>query len=301
MNTDRLVLLGTKGGPSLRVPDRMPTSSLLVIGGKTCIVDCGLGVTRSAVKAGVSLSALDIVVITHLHSDHLIELGPLIHTSWTSGLTRRLPILGPPGIREYLDKFFESMRYDIDLRIDDEGRNDIRELVKVREIGEGKLEVDGVNIAVLRVKHPPVTDCFALRFDVPGWSVTFSADTARFPPLAEFAKGSDILVHEAMLAEGVDWIVSRTANASRLREHLVASHTEVADVLEIAEIAEVDRLVLHHLIPVDAPGIDDGSWNERLSGYRAGKVTVAHDGLEILRKQGRTLPVIRTSGSGAHR
>ena len=53
----------------------------------------------------------------------------------------------------------------------------------------------------------------------------FSADTAYFPPLAEFARGADILVHEAMLEEGVERLVARTGNGARLREHLLASHT----------------------------------------------------------------------------
>ena len=53
----------------------------------------------------------------------------------------------------------------------------------------------------MRVDHPPVTDCFALRFEHDGRSVVFSADTAFFPPLADFARGADILVHEAMLEE----------------------------------------------------------------------------------------------------
>ena len=44
----RLVLLGTKGGPAIRPGGPMPVSSLLEIGGRTGVVDCGLGVTRGA-------------------------------------------------------------------------------------------------------------------------------------------------------------------------------------------------------------------------------------------------------------
>ena len=84
--SDRLVLLGTKGGPAIRPGGPMPTSSLLEIGGRMVVVDCGLGVTRGLTDAGVHLKTLDLVFVTHLHSDHVLELGPLLHTAWTAGL-----------------------------------------------------------------------------------------------------------------------------------------------------------------------------------------------------------------------
>ena len=82
--------------------------------------------------------------------------------------------------------------------------------------------------SALRVDHPPVTECYALRFEHDGRSIVFSADTAYFPPLAGFARGADILVHEAMLEEGIDRLVARTGNGARLKEHLLASHTLAA-------------------------------------------------------------------------
>ncbi|MCK0413591.1 MBL fold metallo-hydrolase, partial [Salmonella sp. L-S2809] len=81
-----------------------------------------------------------------------------------------------------------------------------------------------MTITALRVDHPPVVDCFALKIEAAGKSIVFSADTAYFPPLAGFARESDLLVHEAMLPEGVDRLVARTGNGARLKEHLLASH-----------------------------------------------------------------------------
>lgn len=94
---DRLVLLGSKGGPALRPGGPWPSSSLLELGGRNIVVDCGLGVTRGLVDAGISLKALDLIFITHLHSDHVLELGPLIHTAWTAGLATPVTVFGPPA------------------------------------------------------------------------------------------------------------------------------------------------------------------------------------------------------------
>lgn len=279
--TDRLVLLGTKGGPAIRPGGPMPTSSLLEMAGRRIVIDCGLGVSKGLVEAGVSLKELDMVVITHLHSDHVLEVGPLLHTAWTTGLDRTVEVWGPPGLDAYWDGFLASMAFDIDLRIADEGRRDLRDMVRINTYGEGRLAIEGLTVAALRVEHPPVTDCFALRFDGPGWSVTFSSDTAYFPPLADFARGTDILVHEAMLEKGIDRLVARTGSADRLKAHLMASHTEAADAVRIARAAGAGHLVLHHLVPADDPEIGPQDWTDAVAGLWTGKVTVAHDGLEL--------------------
>ncbi|MCY3879716.1 MAG: MBL fold metallo-hydrolase [Rhodobacteraceae bacterium] len=283
MMHDRLVLLGTKGGPSLHSPLRMPTSSLLVIGGQTCVVDCGLGVTKSLLQSGVRLTDIDRIYITHLHSDHILELGPLLHTAWTCGLSHPILIFGPVGTNTVLDGFFASLSFDINLRIEDEGRNDLRSLVRVTEFSEGSVNGGVPEVSALRVCHPPVSECYALRFDCDGWRVTFSSDTCKFSPLAEFAHGSDLLVHEAMLASGVDRIVARAPNATRLRQHLFAAHTEVADVAEIALAADVKHLVLHHLIPSDGPGAEDEAWLAEMGDRVRGAVSVGYDGMEFRR------------------
>ncbi|SJM30098.1 MBL fold metallo-hydrolase [Mesorhizobium delmotii] len=279
---DRLVLLGSKGGPALRPGGPWPSSSLLEIGGRTIVVDCGLGVTRGLADAGISLKALDLVFITHLHSDHVLELGPLIHTAWTAGLATPVSVFGPPGTGHYWQRFCQAMEFDIEIRIADEGRPDILDMVSIIEFGEGRVvEERGLKVSALRVDHPPVTDCFALRFEHAGQSVVFSADTAFFPPLADFAKGADILVHEAMLEEGIERLVAKTGNGARLREHLLASHSLAGEAGRIATDAGVRRLVLNHLIPADDLEIGEADWIAAVRKTWAGDLTIARDGLVV--------------------
>ncbi|MER9642601.1 MBL fold metallo-hydrolase [Mesorhizobium sp. M0239] len=279
---DRLVLLGSKGGPALRPGGPWPSSSVLRMGGRCIVVDCGLGVTRGLVDAGISLKSLDLIFITHLHSDHVLELGPLIHTAWTAGLAAPVHVFGPPGTDHYWQRFCQAMDFDIEIRVVDEGRPDIRDLVSIVEFGEGQvLEQGGLTVSALRVEHPPVTDCFALRFEHGGKSVVFSADTAFFPPLAEFARSADILVHEAMLEEGIERLVARTGNGARLKEHLLASHSFAEEAGSIASDAGVKRLVLNHLIPADDPGIGEADWTAAVRKTWAGDLTIARDGLVV--------------------
>ncbi|TJW39371.1 MAG: MBL fold metallo-hydrolase [Mesorhizobium sp.] len=279
---DRLVLLGSKGGPALRPGGPWPSSSLLEFGGRTIVVDCGLGVTRGLAEAGVSLKALDLIFITHLHSDHVLELGPLIHTAWTAGLASPVTVFGPPGTGHYWRRFCQAMEFDIEIRIGDEGRPDILDLVSIVEFGEGKIfEEPGLKVSALRVDHPPVSDCFALRFEHAGRSVVFSSDTAFFPPLADFAEGADILVHEAMLEQGIERLVAKTGNGARLREHLLASHSLAEEAGHIASDAGVRRLVLNHLIPADDPEIGEADWIAAVKKTWDGDLTIACDGLVV--------------------
>lgn len=276
------MLLGSKGGPALRPGGPWPSSSLLEIGGRNIVVDCGLGVTRGLADAGISLKALDLVFITHLHSDHVLELGPLIHTAWTAGLATPVTVFGPPGTGHYWQRFCQAMEFDIETRIVDEGRPDIEDMVSIIEFSEGRVMVErGLKVSALRVDHPPVTDCFAVRFEHAGQSVVFSADTAFFPPLADFAKGADILVHEAMLEEGIERLVAKTGNGARLREHLLASHSFAGEAGRIATDAGVGRLVLNHLIPADDPEIGEADWIAAVRKTWAGDLTIARDGLVV--------------------
>ena len=279
MSPARVVLLGTKGGPAIRPGGPWPTSTLLELGDRRIVVDCGLGVTRGLTDAGLSLKGLDIVFVTHLHSDHVLELGPLIHTAWTAGLSTPVRVYGPAGLNRYWQGFVQSLEFDIETRIDDEGRPDLRDMVQVVEFGEGDVMADaGLRVTALRVDHPPVTECFALRFEHAGTSVVFSADTAFFLPLAEFSRGADVLVHEAMLEEGVERLVQRTGNGSRLRQHLMASHSLAEEAGAIATQAGVGRLVLNHLIPADDDAVTEADWTDAVRKTWAGPLTIGRDG-----------------------
>ena len=279
---DRLVLLGTKGGPSLRKGGPNPSSSLLQLNGKTSVIDCGIGVSRALVEADVALTDIDAIFITHLHSDHLLELGPLIYTAWTSGIVDSLSVYGPEGIEDYWTNFLQAMSFDHSIRTVDDKRQPLKDLITVVTYGEGEIVTDdNITVSAFRVDHPPVEQCYALRFESNDISVVFSADTCFHPPLADFAQGADILVHEAMLSAGIDALVERIKGAPGLRAHLIASHTMVEDVGRIATLANAGQLVLNHLVPADDPTFSDKDWLDAIKDTWSGIVTVGKDGLVI--------------------
>lgn len=280
---DFVALLGTKGGPAIRTGSAMPTASLVHLGERRVVVDCGLGVTRGLCDQGMALADLDVILVTHLHSDHCLELGALLHTAWTAGLKRPVRVFGPAGLAAYWAGFCAAMRFDIELRIADEGRPDLRRLVTVSEDDEGVwLDEPGLRVTALRNHHPPIRDSVALRIEGAGRAVVFSGDTTPLPALVSFAQGADLLVHEAILMPAVDALVARVGNGDdRLKRHIVGSHTEAGDAARIAAAAGVGALALHHLIPADDPTYGEGDWLAAVRPHWAGPFFLGRDGLRI--------------------
>ncbi|MCC2096795.1 MAG: MBL fold metallo-hydrolase, partial [Hyphomicrobiales bacterium] len=254
----------------------------LICDGRLFVVDAGYGVTMRMVEAGLPLPAIEAIFITHHHSDHTLELGGLIYNSWVNGRRTPVHIYGPPETKHLVGHFLEAFRFDIETRKADEGRPDLRDLVHIHEFADGEILRDGtLTVTALRNVHPPITDSFSLKFALAGKTVVFSGDTAYFPPLAAFASGADILVHEAMHREGMERLVQRTNNASRLREHLIASHTLAEDVGKLAEQAAVKTLALNHFVPVDDPLVTEDSWRQAVLERYSGDLIVGRDLMEI--------------------
>ena len=280
----RLVLLGTRGGPRVEgAGGRRNASTLVVIKGTPYVVDCGYGTSLQLLAAGVRLERLRYLFVTHHHSDHNLELGLLPYNAWVAGLGKPVDAYGPPGTEAMLRAFFESMKIDVDTRVADEGRRDLRRLVTAHDIATPGvvLRNDEVTVRAARVRHPQIEHALAYRFDAPDRSIVISGDTAYSPELVELARGADVLVHEVLYLPGVERLVARYPDAARLREHLLASHTSPEDVGKVAAAAKVKTLVLSHFVPGDDPSITDAQWTEGVRKHFDGTVIVGRDLMEV--------------------
>ena len=116
----RLILLGVGGGPRPRAANSA-SAQVIVVDGALYVVDCGDGVARQLVLAGVSLDRLRHVFITHHHSDHNADYGNLLSLAWVSGLRSRVDSWGPPPLERMTQQYFAMNDYDLNVRIADEG------------------------------------------------------------------------------------------------------------------------------------------------------------------------------------
>jgi ribonuclease BN (tRNA processing enzyme) len=277
----KIVFLGTKGGPRVDVGPSNP-ANLVVVNDTPFVIDCGMGVSRQLASAGVPLASVRYILISHHHSDHNLEYGNLVYNAWAAGLSTPIHSFGPKGLEAMTRTYWELNKFDVETRIDDEGRPDPRKLLIAKDIVEEGvvLQTADVKVTAFRTPHPPIMDNFVYKFETPDGVIVFSSDTAYNPKLAEFAKGADVLVHEALYVPWVDRLVARVKNGATLKKHLLESHTAVEDVGKIAAAAGVKVLVLSHLVPGDLD-VTDETWTESAKKNFFGKIIVARDLMEL--------------------
>jgi ribonuclease BN (tRNA processing enzyme) len=277
-----LILLGTAGGPRPR-KERSAPAQAIVGGGSIYVIDCGSGVARQMVLAGLQLSQLRNVFITHHHSDHDIDLGPLLQLAWLSGLTKPVGCWGPPPMRQMIDDYFRYEGYDIRIREADEHRPPFRPLVRAHEIQRGGSVMDDgrMRVTAAKVIHPTIDLALAYRFDAPDRSIVISGDTRPTDSLIRLAKGADVLVHEAMMPDRVRDLVSKLPNSQELARSVLSHHTSAEQAGQVAAAAGVKMLVLSHLVPAEDPTVPDDEWLAAARRHYAGPIVVGHDLMRI--------------------
>ncbi|MER6327164.1 MBL fold metallo-hydrolase [Streptomyces coelicoflavus] len=192
-----------------------------------------------------------------------------------------------PGLAALTDRCHAAYAYSTNVFLRDMGIQDVRGLADVHEIelpGVGAdhtntappmkpfvvMEDDRVRVSAILVPHGPVFPSFAYRFDTDHGSVTFSGDTTYSDNVITLARGSDILVHEAISVEGLQ-------APEVFVDHLLQSHVEVQKVGPIAQRAEVGTLVLSHISEVAANPIDPRKWKRWAQRGYDGRVVVGQD------------------------
>lgn len=194
----RVTLLGTAGGPPVRV-GAAGIATLVEAGGDRFLFDAGRGVMQQIARAGLSMNDVTKLFLTHLHSDHVVDVPDLMLTPW-SGSGRKVPLeaWGPPGTQEMFHHLAEAFDFDIRIRQADEKLPVAGVTVLAHDVLQGVVyQEHGVTITAFEVDHGPVKPAYGYRVDYHGRSVTLSGDTRPSDNLVTFARGTDVLVYEA--------------------------------------------------------------------------------------------------------
>lgn len=270
-----VTLLGT-GCPQVH-PHRFGPASLVQSGERSFLVDCGSGVTQRMAAAGVSGAALDALLLTHLHSDHLVDLYQLVISSWHQGRERPQRIFGPAGTRAFAQGVMEVWRKERELRIAWECRPSTAGLeLDITEFEEGVIwDAEALRISAFEVDHGPVRPAFGFLFETAKARVAFSGDTTLCDRLVSAAKGVDLLVHECF--------IHRQMAHGRMRSeqglaNVAAYHTLSSDVGKVAARAGAGLLLLNHLVPVE---FDRDALLREVCADFSGPVVIGEDLLSI--------------------
>jgi len=191
-------------------------------------MDSGDGTQARMIRAGLSPQALDCVLITHLHGDHILGLPALLSTMSLQGRQAPLKVFGPRGIQELLNTVLRltDVRLSFPLFIEEIHR-------------DWSMDMSGFSARCAPLDHR--IEAFAYRLDFSprhaGVSITYCTDTRPCEEAAQLAKNTDLLIHEATyLHELVDKASER-------------GHSTALQAAQIALVAGARRLLLTHFSP----------------------------------------------------
>lgn len=309
-----LITLGVVAGPPPK-PNQYGISSALKVGNDVYLVDAGLGSLNAFTNAGLHVSDLRSIFITHLHADHLVDYYNYFVSGGFSTRSDRRPVAvyGPgsagglppsqfgdpspatvacdepaPGIAAITDLLHRAFAYSSNIFIRDYGIVSVEDLAHVSEIalppGSGYLNrsPDMEPFLVMSDDNVTVTATLVPHHDVyPAFAFRFDLiESGVSVTFSGDTTKSDNLIR---LAQRTDVLVHEAMfslddvywRGSFPENYQCNSHTSAEQVGKVAAAAGARHLILSHYSPLDLP---DAEWLGEISKNFSGTTTVAKDG-----------------------
>ncbi|HEX4493893.1 MAG TPA: MBL fold metallo-hydrolase [Acidimicrobiia bacterium] len=284
MTATTVTLTGT--GVPHPAPGRAGPGALVRHGDIALQFDAGRGTVLRLAEAGVLGHQLDALFVTHVHSDHLVDLADVVMTRWLQGTLHPagpLPIVAVEGAaarfaRCMLDPFVDDIAVRVAHVQDHAPELDVRAFAPPASPTEvWRSADDTVGVEAVGVHHEPVREAVAYRITTPAGVVVISGDTRVCNEVRDLAAGADVLVHEACRVSAMQPLTRGTPF-----EHIFDYHADTVALGALAAAAEVRHLVLTHLIPPPAdPAAEQTFADDVREGGYTGLLSVGHDLLTI--------------------
>ncbi|HEX5598507.1 MAG TPA: MBL fold metallo-hydrolase [Micromonosporaceae bacterium] len=242
----QLTILGCAG--SFPGPESACSAYLVEAEGFRLLVDFGSG-SLSALQRYAGLKAVDAILLTHLHCDHMLDACSyvVVRRYAPDGPYPPLPVYAPAGAPERIAAAYSS---------DAESVEDVYTFYGLQP---GSFPIGPFAVTVDQVNHPIET--YGVRLEYEGRVLCYSSDTAPCDSLLRLAQDADVFLCEASYLDGLD-------NPPDL-------HLTGREAGEIATKAGVGRLLLTHLVP--AWGSEAITYDEATSAF-TGPVEVVRPG-----------------------
>lgn len=237
----KLKILGTgTATPSLQ---RTSSSCLVSTTWGKILVDIGPSVVRRLLECGHTTNDVDLIVLTHFHPDHTVDLATFLFASNYGDVTRKKPLtlLGGRGLEGFYKKFVRLYRWLSPAEYD----------LILKSAPAGEWNLGDLSIRTCKTNHNP--ESIALRIKERR-SVVFTGDTDFSKELVVLATHADLLISECSFPE------------KKVRGHL-----NLVTLQRIVNEAKPRQVILSHLYP---------DW-ETFQGALPAPLLLGVDGLEI--------------------
>ena len=208
-----ITFLGTSGSVVTR--ERMCAGVLF----QDKLIDVGFGVLTNLLRSETNLDAINEVYISHTHSDHIGDFTGLLWAMAMGNRTKRVQVVSSASTASAMEKILELqstpwsfVKFDIDF-------------VRPEEVG----------VETVQTIHDP--ENLAYRFQTERGDLVYVGDTAKSEKISEFAKGCNLLIHDATFLDGQESVAA------------ITRHSTARDAGITARLARARTLVLTHISP----------------------------------------------------
>jgi len=275
----KVTLLGT-ASPSPR-PDRFGPSTLVEAGDQKLLFDAGRGVPIRLRQLNVPLGKIDVLFITHYHSDHTSGIPDVWLTGWLPGAYARrttpFHVIGPVGAKALMANLEKAYALDIKIRLDDEKLPPEGIATAVEEFDKDGViyEKNGVKVIAFTVNHgAAIKPAVGYRIEYKGHSATISGDTRYDENVIKYGTGSDVLIHEVGSAK------PELLATSIPVQRIIAHHTTPREAGLVFSKANPKMAVYTHIVLQSNEKFSEPTLDEVVAETRqtyGGPLTVGED------------------------
>ncbi|HEX4553855.1 MAG TPA: MBL fold metallo-hydrolase [Xanthobacteraceae bacterium] len=256
----RVTLLGT-ASPAPRL-NRFGPSTLVEAGGQILLFDAGRGVPIRMGQIKVPVGKIEVLFLTHFHSDHTSGIPDVWLTGWLGPVfgRRQQPfrVVGPTGTKALMSNLEKAYELDVKIRTEDEKLPPQGIAVIAEEFNADGVvyEKNGVKVTAFEVDHgDAIKPAFGYRIDYNGHSAVISGDTRYNRNVIKYGTGVDLLIHEVAVARP-------ELMSNRFAQAIIAHHTSPHDVGRVFAEAKPKLAAYTHLVflsneTVPEPSLDD--------------------------------------------
>ncbi|MBI3434380.1 MAG: MBL fold metallo-hydrolase [Proteobacteria bacterium] len=256
----KVTLLGTSS-PAPR-PNRFGPSTLVEAGDQKLLFDAGRGVPIRLGQLKVPIGKVDVLFLTHFHSDHISGIPDLWLTGWLPPVygRRTVPfrVIGPVGAKSLMSNLERAFALDVKIRLEDEKLPPQGIAIVTEEFDDDGVvfEKNGVKVIAFKVDHGPVVKpAYGYRVEYRGHAIVISGDTRFNQNVIKYGTGVDVLIHSVATAKPE---LFANAFAQAIRRHFI-SPLEAGEVFSQAKpkLAVYTHIILLSNEKISEPTIDD--------------------------------------------
>lgn len=277
-NIFRVTLLGT-GAPIPR-PDRAGPSTLVEAGDQKLLFDAGRNAPVRLQQAHVASGKIDVLFLTHFHSDHTSGIPDIWLTGWLPGPFGRratpFHVIGPVGAKDLMANLEKAYAIDIKIRMEDEKlpQQGITSLVDEFQKDGVVYEKNGVKVIAFEVDHgAAIKPAYGYRIEYNGHAVVLSGDTRYNANVIKYGTDADLLIHEVAMARP-------ELMSNIFVKAILAHHTSPKEAGAVFTQAHPKLAAYTHVVPLRSETIPEVSVDDLVAQTRetyAGPLEVGED------------------------